>query len=263
MYNIFLFIFFILINFKLYFTFTLEYINFISHIYAYFNYYLNIKRNIIDKNIKNVFPNIDKKKINNIRFNTIKISMINLLIGINIHIFGNSFLEKYYKNKIKLNRKSFVFQCHIGLYYDFYSFFKLTNKKSFYGIFKGKFNFNKFKETNLLAVHHNKINFNILHKFLNIFTTIDHSNKKSKLEVIFLNKKYKFNYTLVNYSIENNRDIYFYYTLLINNKIENNLVKINTKNKILNDICQDIANEMNKIILKYPEQYSWNFKSIN
>ena len=72
-----------------------------------------------------------------------------------------------------------------------------------------------------------------------------------------------FQYNLIEYAIDNKRDIYFYYTLHDNKKIKVFCQKIESKNKSIDNVIQNISNEMTKIILKNPEQYLWNYNIFN
>ena len=93
-----LYIIIILISF-LYLKYTLEIIDKLSYLITLVLYYLNIRKDIIEYNLKEVFPNITKNEMNKIRFKSIKYFLINVFIVINQYLFYDSFLLKYYDKK--------------------------------------------------------------------------------------------------------------------------------------------------------------------
>ena len=247
---------------KLYLKYTLQILDATSHILAIIFYYCEIRRNIIEYNLKTVFPNIDKNKMNHIRFKSIKIFFINILIGINQCLFYDSFLNRYYdSNNFIFSKKSTILLYHLGIFNDFVSFYK-QNKQSFYAIYKGKFTF-PFKSYPIKLVKNNKIKYNDMIKYNIIATSIDQKSKGG--EVYFLNSKVSFHDSLIKYSIIDKRTI-FLYCVLYNDKIFKltpKIIKINITNKKIDEVVQEIANIISKIIKKYPEQYLWAHNRFN
>ena len=247
---------------KLYLKYTLQILDATSHILAIIFYYCQTRKNIIEYNLKTVFPNIDKNKMNHIRFKSIKIFFINILIGINQCLFYDSFLIRYYdSNNFTFSKKSTILLCHLGIFYDFISFYKQT-KKSFYGIYKGKFTF-PFKSYPIKLVKNNKIKYNDMMKYNIIATPIDQKSKGG--EVYFLNHKVSFHDSLIKYSIIEKRNIFLSYVLYDDTifKLTQKIIKINIINKKIDEVVQEIANKMSKIIKKYPEQYLWAHNRFN
>ena len=251
-------------NILLYLQYTFFFLYWISYFLAYIPYYLNVRKDIINYNIKTFLPDLTKKKIDHLNFQQYKFFILNILIGINQYLFKNSLIIKNYsKNNLILpNKKCLIIQAHQGIYYDIFSFYNLIGKKSFYGIYKGNFKF-RFKGK-IKCEKHSKIDFYNLKKYFCIYTPIDQKSGDKTL-VNFLGKNVNFHSKLLDYSITTNRDIYFYYTIVENNLIKPNLVKIITKNKNLQQVVQDVADKSTEIIKKYPEQYLWchdrfNFK---
>ena len=118
----------------------------------------------------------------------------------------------------------------------------------------------KYKNFNCFDVKN--INFDELNKSHIIATPIDQKSR-SNIIVKFLNKNCNFHSTQIKYALQNNRDIYFIYVVIDNKKIINKHIKIEVKNKDLQEICQDISNKIMDIILKYPEQYLWSHNRFN
>ena len=213
-----------------------------------------------------VFPTITKIRQNSIRFHSWKFMIINILTCLNQYLFKNSFLFKYFTiNYINLPRKTFIPMAHFGLYYDFTSFFKLTHK-SVLGIYKGK-NFNLNFNHKIKTVKHDKINILEINKYHTLYTPIDQKSQSksqdSTEQILFLNNNVTFQSFLIELSIRQNRDIYFYYIIINNYKLYPKLIKIKTKDKSIYEIVQTIANEMTAIIKQYPEHYLWSYKRFN
>jgi len=249
-----------------YITYTLRIIYGISYILAYIPYYLNIRKNIIEINLNLVFPTITKIRQDHIRFHSWKFLIINTITCLNQYLLKNSYLLNYYTiHSISLPKKSFITLAHFGLYYDFISFFKLT-QNIFYGIYKSKI-FNLNFNTKIKTVKHDRINTLELNKYYTLYTPIDQKSQgksQGKTETIsFLNNNVTFHSFLIELSIRQNRDIYFYYIVIDNYTLYPNLIKIETRDKSIHDIIQTIANEMTTIIKECPEQYLWSYKRFN
>ena len=246
----------------LYKKYTLEIINNLSYLIALVLYYLNIRKDIIEYNLKEVFPNITKNEMNKIRFKSIKYFLINVFIVINQYLFYDSFLLKYYdKKKYILKNKSTFLLMHLGIFYDFTSLYNQT-KHSLYIIYKGKkFNL-PFNNKKIKCAKHNKVDFENSKKFDLILTPIDQKSS-NRIKVYFLGKEVKFHTTLIKYSILFKRDIFIYYVHFNDKKYKliQRFIKINTNNKKLEEIVQEIANKMTQIIKKNPEQKYWHFKT--
>jgi lauroyl/myristoyl acyltransferase len=249
-----------------YITYTLRIIYGISYILAYIPYYLNIRKNIIEINLKLVFPTITKIRQDHIRFHSWKFLIINTITCLNQYLLKNSYLLNYYTiHSISLPKKSFITLAHFGLYYDFISFFKLT-QNIFYGIYKSKI-FNLNFNTKIKTVKHDRINTQEINKYHTLYTPIDQKSlgkSQGKTEtILFLNNNITFQSFLIELSLRYNRDIYFYYVIIDRYKLYPKLIKIETRDKSIYDIVQTIANEMTTIIKKYPEQYLWSYKRFN
>ena len=249
-----------------YITYTLQIVYVISYILAYIPYHLNTHRKIIETNLTMVFPTITKKRQDHIRFHSWKFLIINTVICLNQYLLKNSYLFKYYTiNNINLPKKSFITLAHFGLYYDFTSFFKLT-QNIFYGIYKSK-KFNLNFNHKIKTVKHNKINILEINKYHTLYTPIDQKSQSksqdSTEQILFLNNNVTFQSFLIELSIRQNRDIYFYYIIINNYKLYPKLIKIKTKDKSIYEIVQTIANEMTAIIKQYPEHYLWSYKRFN
>jgi lauroyl/myristoyl acyltransferase len=243
--------------YKLYIKYTLEIIYNLASIIAFIPYYFNIRKKLIESNLKIVFPTITKIRQNSIRFHSWKFLIINILTCLNQYLFKNSYLFKYYTiNNINLPRKSFITLAHFGLYYDFTSFFKLT-QNIFYGIYKSK-NFNLNFNHKIKTVKHDKINILEINKYHTLYTPIDQKCSSKNETVLFLNKYLTFHSSLIQQSIHQERDIIFYYVVINNYKLYPKLIKIETKDKSIHDIVQSIASEMTTVIKQYPEQYLWS-----
>ena len=204
-----------------YITYTLQIVYVISYVLACIPYYLNKRRKIIETNLIMVFPTITKKRQDHIRFHSWKFLVINAIICLNQYFLKKSYLFKYYTiNSMTLPRKSFTALAHFGLYYDFTSLFKLS-QNSIYNIYKGNFNLNFSNK--IKTVKHNLINFKEINKYHVLATPIDHkpnSKSQGKTEpVLFLNNNVTFQSFLIKLSIRQNRDIYFYYVIIINCKL--------------------------------------------
>lgn len=249
---------------KIYLYWTLEILNGISYFLAIFPYYFNLRRNIVEKNLNHVFKNIEKNKIERIYFRCLKIYILNCFIVLNQYLFGDSFLVKYYNidKDIKLNNKSFIALCHLGLYYDFMSFYKIFNK-TFCGIYKGNIDW-KIKNKNIVYLKHSNINLLELNKYYVNSSPIDQKpDNVTFLKLNFLNNNVPFHSYLVSNAIASKRDIYFYYCLYKSNKINVKFEKIDTINKSIDTVLQDLADIMTNIILQNPEQYLWLHNRFN
>jgi len=241
--------------YKLYIKYTLEIIYNLASIIAFIPYYFNIRKKLIESNLKIVFPTITKIRQNSIRFHSWKFLIINILTCLNQYLFKNSYLLKYYTiNTINLPKKTFIPLAHFGLFYDFTSFFKLT-QNSLYVIYKGKFNLNF--NTKIKTLKHNKITTPNT-TYYTVFTPIDQKCSSKNETVLFLNNYLTFHSSLIQQSIHQERDIIFYYVVINNYKLYPKLIKIETKDKSIHDIVQLIATEMTTIIKQYPEQYLWS-----
>ena len=155
--------------------------------------------------------------------------------------------------------------CHIGLYYDLISQYKINNEYSFSIIYKKYLDLEKrfkLKYKNFNCFDVKNIDFDNLNKSHIIATPIDQKSR-SNIIVKFLNKNCNFHSTQIKYALQNNRDIYFIYVVIDNKKIINKHIKIEVKNKDLQEICQDISNKIMDVILKYPEQYLWCHNRFN
>jgi lauroyl/myristoyl acyltransferase len=248
------------ILFTLYKKYTLEIIYNIAYFLAFIPYYLNIRHKIIVGNLKLVFPDISDKRIDYIQFHSWKYFIINIMVCLNQYIFSNSFLKKYYSVKyIDIPHKSFITLGHLGLYYDFTGFQELTGK-SLYGIYKGNFKLN-FKGL-VKTGQHNNINLNELYKYHSLYTPIDQKSG-DKTIVKFLGQWVKFHSILIDIYIKNNRDIYIYNVIIKNYRLELTITKIDTKNKPLVEIVQDVANNFTDLIKQHPEQYLWCHNRFN
>jgi lauroyl/myristoyl acyltransferase len=257
-----LFLIILLIPF-LYVKYTLEIIDKLSYLIALVLYYLDIRKDIIEYNLNEVFPNITKNKMNKIRFKSIKYFLINLFICINQYLFYDSFLLKYYdKKKYILQKKSILVLPHFGIFYDFTSLYNQT-KLSLYGIYKGKFNL-PHNSNKIKCVKHNKIDFTDMNNYNIIETPIDQKSSNG-IKVEFLGKEVKFHTTLIKYSILFKRNIFIYYVHFNDKKYKliQRFIKINTNNKKLEEIVQEIASKMTNIIKNNPEQYLWLHNRFN
>lgn len=252
---------FIIGIFTLYKKYILEIIYNVAYFLAFIPYYLNIRHKIIVGNLKFLFPDISDKRIDYIRFHSCKYFIINIIICLNQYIFSNSFLKKYYSVKhIDIPHKSLIILAHFGLYYDFTGFQELTGK-SLYGIYKGKFEW-KINNKYIVYRKHNNINLKELNKYFIVTTPIDQKSD-NKTIVKFLGQWVKFHSKLIDFSIKNNRDIYFYNVIIKNYRLELTLTKIDTKNKPLVEIVQDIAYKFTDLIKQNPEQYLWYHNRFN
>lgn len=241
----------------IYLIYTLEILITVSYFLSIFLYYFNVRKDIIEYNLNIVFPDINKEELDKIRFNSYKYYILNIFIFLNQYLFSNSLLLKYYKNKkLKFQNKSFVILLHLGIFYDFMSFIKQSNK-SFYGVYKGKIDL-QFSSKKIKCVKHNKINFEEIDNYYNIYTPIDQKTYRGT-EIIFLNKKVKLNDTLLKYSIQKKRDLYLYYCIIDekNYKINQKIIKINYEGKDIKNLIQEISDKMTFYIKKYPNQYLW------
>uniref|UniRef100_A0A6C0EK83 Lipid A biosynthesis acyltransferase n=1 Tax=viral metagenome TaxID=1070528 RepID=A0A6C0EK83_9ZZZZ len=245
---------------KLYINYTLEIIYNVAYLLAFIPYYLNIRHKIIVTNLKIVFPDISDKRIDHIRFHSWKYFIINLLTCINQYLFRNSFLKKYYSiNHIDVPHKSFFTAAHLGLYYDLTGFQQLTGK-SVYTIYKGNFklDFNGI----LKMVQHNNINLKELGKYFTVITPIDQKSN-DKTIVKFLDQSVRFHSYLINISVRENRDIYLSFVIIKKYALELVYIKINTKDKTLEEIVQDVAYKYTDLIKQHPEQYLWSHNRFN
>ena len=129
-------------------------------------------------------------------------------------------------------------------------------------IYKGK-NFDLNFKNKIKAVKPNKINISEIRKYYTLTCCIDQRCSNINETVLFLNKSLTFNSLLIQQSINQKRNIYFFYIIINNYKLYPKLIKIETRDKSIYDIVQTIANEMTTIIKKYPEQYLWSYKRFN
>lgn len=254
-------IFTILFSMGIYYIPTIIIFKSISYCLAYVIYFLNIRKSIIEYNLKQSFPSISQSKLDFIRFHSNKVFIFNVLIGIKIWLLGDSNFWSLYDNNIKINsfpNKCFFCACHLGIYYDLSSLPYIFNK-NVTAIYKGNFSLKSNKK--IEYIKHNQINKNTSDFFKKslIITPID-QNPPSHLssEVKFLNSKVSLHNFLIKLSMNQERDIYFAWVLFPEqNKLRLNYIKINYNEKSLNEVCQIIANKMSELIIKYPEQYFW------
>lgn len=248
-YIIILFLLYILL--KYFYVFLL---NIISYILALFLFFKIQRYKISKYNLKLIFPKKSFFEINKIIFNSYKNFTFNILILLVQNIFGDNYLINYYNIKnYNITKKCQLILAHYGLFYDFVSGIKIFNK-NLAGIYKGKFN--HINNKNFKFFKHNMIDYTLLSKYY-IITTPNDQRSNDKTIVSFLNKQVKFHSKLVDFSLNDNRDLYFYYVDIEWNSLNTNIVKINTKDKQLIDIIQNIADMITKIILKNPDQYLW------
>ena len=171
---------------------------------------------------------------------------------------------KYYNidKDIKLNNKSFIALCHLGLFYDLVFFYKNFNKSAC-AIYKGKFDL-KINNKNIVYLKHSNINLLELNKYYINCSPIDQkSDNVTGIKVNFLNNNVLFHSFLVRNAIAKKRDIYFYYCLYKSNKINVKFEKIDTINKSIDTVLQDLADRMTNIIFKNPDQYLWTYNRFN
>ena len=247
----------------IYLIYTLEILITISYFLSIFLYYFNVRKDIIEYNLNIVFPNINKEELDKIRFNSYKYYLLNFFIFLNQYLFYDSFLLKYYKNKnLKIKKKSTILLFHLGIFYDFMSFIKQT-EKSFFNIYKGKFNL-PFNDKKIKLVKYKNVDLNEISSYHNIATSIDQKTSRG-IEITFLNKKVKFHDTLLKYSIQKKRDLYLYYCIIDekNYKINQKIIKINYEGKDIKNLIQEISDKMTFYIKKYPNQYLWLHNRFN
>ena len=234
----------------------------ITNLFSFFLYHSNYRKQIVEFNLKKVFPDINQKKIDLIRYGSCKILIYNILIFFNILLFGCSGLERYYKKKIKFD-KSIVCCSHFGIFYDGPSIAYHTQKSTI-AVYKSKgLPFNIKCRNNLMHfIKHNDVKKNkeILFNYNTILVPIDQKAPlHASSEVSFLNQKIRIHNYLIKKGIEKNRSIYFgWIDYPENSKYFNyNYFKIETKNKTIDEVCQSISNCISNIIRKNPEQYLW------
>jgi len=250
------------VNILVFYYYNLHYIYYLSYYLAYIPYYFSKKRNeIITENLKTTFPEINVSKINYINFNSWKFFFINFLLCSNQYLFGDSFLCKYYQldDKLTIPNKSFFAQGHHGIYYDFTNIHNLTSN-SLCCIYKGNFQWNiKNKYVNL--VQHKNLDLKLINKYHILASPIDQKSRGIKLN--FLNKEVTFNNFLIDYSKSNTRDIYFYNVVFRDFKLKVKIIKIEQKDKTIEEITRELAKNIETSIRKYPEQYFWAHNRFN
>ena len=252
MYIYFIIIFLLYILLKYFYVFLLNIISYVLALFLIF-FFLNETRNLI-KNLNCVFKDISNFSKFKILLKSSKNLTFNILIILIQNIFGDNYLINYYNIKnYNIPKKCQLILAHYGLFYDFVSGIKIFNK-NLAGIFKGKFN--HINNKNFKLFKHNMVDYKLLSKYFIIDTPIDQKSN-DKTIVSFLNKQVKFHSKLVDFSLNDNRNLYFYYVDIGWNSLKLNIIKINTKDKKLVDIIQNIADMMTKIILKNPDQYLW------
>jgi len=244
------------VNILVFYYYNLHYIYYISYYLAYIPYYFIKKRNeIITENLKTAFPKINVSKINCIKFNCWKFFFINFLICSNQYLFGDSFLCKYYQldDKLIIPKKSFFALGHHGIYYDFSGFYNLT-KKSLCGIYKGRFKW-KINNKYIKYIRHENLDVKLINKYNILASPIDQKSRGIKLK--FLNKEVTFNTFLVTYAKSDTRDIYFYNVVFRDFKLKVKIIKIEQKDKTVEEITRELAKNIETSIRKHPEQYLW------
>jgi len=267
---LFIILLFFFLNYIVFYHYNLHYIYYVAYILAYIPYYFNERRNrLIVKNLIEAFPNITNNKINTIKFHSWKFFIMNILICFNQYLFSNSFLTNYYDNPIVIPKKAFVALSHLGIYYDFTSIYIFT-KKSLCSIYKGYFkliyrsNF-KWKINNkyINLIPNKNLDVGLINKYSILVSPIDHAInniefKAYGISLNFLNRKCSLNNFLIDYAVSDKRDIYFYNVIFQDFKLKVNLIKINQKDKTVEEITRELAKNIEDNIRKYPEQYFWS-----
>ena len=263
----------------------LFFLDIISTGFAYFITYTNIlkykkKHNIkgyyniiLDKNIELICKEKKKSEKNKIKFNTIKLFILNIFISLSQKIINNYKLfssvidnsqhDDKFINDIK-NNKIILVGFHYGIYYDYSYLFSKFNYNTL-SIIKLKNEFikniifdNNSTKNNIGILNNNFIN-NIFNDYpINCIICDQHNNRSIKYQ--FLNNKALFNSYPADIHKITKRSIWCTYSKydLINKKIIVKIVPIQRKydNTPKTEIMKKIIDIFDNEIINNPEQYN-------
>ena len=269
-YLLYLFLFWIL--YKIYFYNLIFFLDNLSTLLGYIYLKVHSKRSrIIESNLNRIFPNITKKKVQEIKTKSTKLFFLNILMCLHQRfLIKNDFLVHNFENpkinKEKLQNSIFV-MAHYGIFWHPIIVKKLFGPVSF--IFKDFSSFlkniiipkKKFIDFDCIPYSHNEVS-NILSqkKKTNIYIVSDHITKNGTL-VKFLNHEVKLYNSPITLHKLTKLPIYIYfcrYNFEKTKMIQEIIPLENKQRENVATLVQKIADIFTEEIIKNPEQYLWS-----
>ena len=244
--------------------------SFLSYILNYFS--LFDKK--MEENIKLLFGNINKNKIREIKYKSLKIYIFNILLVLNTRILLDKNNNYFKKNNInEINEKSYILLSgHYGIFYSFLAFtFKCNKQFSFLYKMKNKimdkfiFPKEKLNKIGIYPYLSNEMSKYQRNNKTEIYQIVfDHYYSKG-IEVSFFDKKFKSHTSPAILHKKKKLPIYLCFSYYNFNKkiIEIKIEKVNiNENDSIQDIMQNIFNIYEIKIKEDPCKFIWLQKNI-
>ena len=253
----------------------------VSSLFSYILIFFQIFDKKMETNIKSLLGDLNKNKIQEIKYKSLKIYIFNILLVLNTRILldkNNNFF-KHYKLKKKIYKynddynEGIILNGHIGIFYSFLACRFILNKPLSF-IYKNKnkildkiiFPKKIMNENDIYPYLSNDIINFYKNKIAKIYCiTFDHYYSKG-IEIEFFNKKFKSHkLPSIIYNLKKNIPMFIAFTYFnfdkktIDIKLTKIKCKINDSNK---NIMQNIFNIYELEIKKNPCQFIWLKKNV-
>jgi len=273
----------IIIFFKfIYFNNLILFIDYQAQILTYIFVFLKLRYKVVEYNLNKVLPDLEKKEISKIYFNSSKLSIMNSLIAMHQRfMIDRDYLSRYYdpfeipdelKHDLKNNKVIFALG-HCGIYTDYNTNYQLISPLSWIYKINNKF-FEKFfyifdgLENKILSIKHDKLSNYIYNEYPSMYVNCDQKANTKKDNIIFLKQNTNFHYSVADIHNVTKRSIWFYFNKynLKKKRFSIEIIPIIRYHSYKNrkkDIMQKIADLITERAIKYPEQYFWHHDRFN